>query len=84
MSTEQDSLVHIIHTVWSLALSALGALLLWIIDGFSKKIDRKADKDEVAQLRNDMAEWRKEQAAQHSENRARLDMIVGALGRRGR
>lgn len=90
-----DNIVHLIHTVWSAALTVFGGIVVWNWNRLVKEVDSKADKSEVTQLREDLQNrWDQQdklnrsrdeqQERQHRENRSRLDTVLTMLanGRR--
>jgi hypothetical protein len=80
MPNGEDSLIHTIHTIWSAILSGMFAILAGIVGMFGRRLlgelDRKADKDDVDQLRNDFQASMESQERMHRENRLRLDRIL--------
>lgn len=82
MANGDDSWIHLILEIWTGVLTTLGGLFWWNFSRMADTLDRKAEKEEVATLREDIALWRADQQQQHAENRQRLDMIMQALGRR--
>jgi hypothetical protein len=81
MANGDDTLIHLIHTLWSAVLSAFGGLIVWNWNKLSKEVDTKADKTDVGQLRSDLVErWRQQDALQ-AEIRQRLDRIVDGIAK---
>lgn len=71
------------HTVWSGLLSLLGVLILWNWKQLNKRVDDKADRKELDQLRTDMNSYLTQSQRQHTDNTRRLDEILLALTQGG-
>jgi hypothetical protein len=80
---EPDSTIHTLHTLWSLILSAAGALLMFFLNRTIKQLDGKAEKSEVAEVKDDIKNINDKldkisdtQAQRHEANTRRLDNIL--------
>jgi hypothetical protein len=79
MANGDDSWIHIVHTLWSAALTALLGLAGWNWKSLTDRVESKADRTELDTLREDLASWKGDQQTQHKENRDRLDNIYKLL-----
>lgn len=84
MAAGDESLVHLIHTVWSGVLTALGGLIVWNWNRLVKEVDKKVDRSEITQLREDLRQRWQAQDQVQKESRTRLDAIYKLLARRVR
>ena len=78
---DSGDMFQIFHSIWSAVLTLLGGLILWNLKSMKSDIDSKAQKDEVSQLREDIADWKKEQWDMHRDNTRRLDKVLDHLAR---
>lgn len=68
-----------LHILWSAGLTLIGAFLMWSWRDLHNQVQHKADKEEVAGLREDIRCWQEQQEEMHRENRTRLDRILEAM-----
>lgn len=93
--SEEDSLIHLIHTVWSAGLTALLALLGGIVKwNWTRLADRveqiaglhedKADKNEVTQMGDRLAKLIGDMDTRAQADRTRMandiQLLVGKVG----
>lgn len=97
MTEPDDSIIHLVHTLWSAAITGLiavfWAVVKWNWNKLNTTLDGKVDRSEMDQLRASLKErWDQQdqvaadrderQEQQHKENRARMDAIYQLLAKR--
>jgi hypothetical protein len=78
---DPQSGIQLFHTWWSAVITVAGAIVAFFTKRLVDEIDEKADRCDVADLRQDIRDFLDRQERQHESNTKRLDQIIMELGR---
>jgi hypothetical protein len=76
-----------LHTIWEGVLSALGVLIMWVMNGFrselrshAEKIDTKADKSDLAEIKQILRDQNATSEVRNREANSHREAVAISLG----
>lgn len=69
------------HTLWTAAITAAGGIVVFFTKRTFDRLDAKADRCDVDNLKRDIKDFIESQNDRHESNTQRLDQIIMTMGK---